>query len=134
VSERPRPLRHWMCSARQFSSLIAAPSRSKARYLYYLDLKDPYPDIRLTDINVTSAGPVPSRYDAERQAADWNEAHPVGTPVVLTNDYGTLIRTRTRSEAWTLGSSPHAPGHTAVVKVDGIAGGYHLDRIRPEAP
>lgn len=58
-------------------------------------------------------------------AARWNELYPVGTAV----DYepikgdGVYDRTRTRSEAWTLGS-----GH-AVALIEGRSGGVHLDHL-----
>ena len=55
----------------------------------------------------------------------WNFFYPSGTAVELTNDDGKTERTFTRSEAWYLGSG------TAVVKVNGRAGGYLLSRIRP---
>jgi len=58
--------------------------------------------------------------------AFWNAANPIGTRVLVTLDAGSVLRTRTKSAAWMLG------GHTAVIKVDGIAGGYLLNRVRPE--
>lgn len=65
---------------------------------------------------------------AESAAADverWNAAHPVSTPVTaypVTRD-DEALSTRTRSVAWVLG------GHTAVVKVDGYAGGIALTHV-----
>ncbi|MGW2223890.1 hypothetical protein [Streptomyces formicae] len=62
---------------------------------------------------------------AHRQAAAFNAGHPVGTPVTAypgaRNEQG--LDTTTRSEAWVLG------GHTAVVMVDGYAGGIALTHI-----
>lgn len=58
-------------------------------------------------------------------ADQWNERHPIGTPVIVTRDLGEEQRTVTRSSAWTLGS-----GHP-VVMVVGISGGYSLERVRP---
>ena len=58
------------------------------------------------------------------EAATWNESVPVGSDVIVTKDDGTELRTKTRSEAWVVGD------HTAIVKVDGISGGYNLSRIR----
>lgn len=55
----------------------------------------------------------------------WNVHRPVGTPVDVMLDDGTVKRTTTRSEAWVMG------GHTAVVSVEGISGGYMLSRVRP---
>lgn len=53
----------------------------------------------------------------------WNDNHPPGTEVDVTKDNGDVVRTKTRSEAWLLG------GPIAVVMVEGISGGYQLDRI-----
>lgn len=58
------------------------------------------------------------------EAAQWNDSVPVGADVIVTKDNGTEHRTKTRSDAWVVGD------HTAVVKVDGISGGYMLSRIR----
>jgi hypothetical protein len=38
---------------------------------------------------------------------------------------GSELTTKTRSEAWVMGE------HTPVVMVEGIAGGYALDRVTP---
>lgn len=53
----------------------------------------------------------------------FNKQFPIGTPVNVRLDDGTLKETNIRSEAWTMG------GHSNVVKVDGIAGGYMIERI-----
>jgi hypothetical protein len=62
---------------------------------------------------------------------------PEGTPVIVTKDDGAELRTKTRSIPWMLGadsrdpSDPtHSPGHTAVIMVEGITGGYGLWRVR----
>lgn len=57
-------------------------------------------------------------------ATEWNAAHPIGTEVIVTRDNGDRVQTRTRSTAWMLGCEP-------VVKVEGISGGYALERVRP---
>jgi hypothetical protein len=64
--------------------------------------------------------------EAER-VANWNDHHPVGTPVYYRPIAGEADErpTKTRSEAWLLG------GHTAVVMVDGIAGGVAVSHCRP---
>jgi hypothetical protein len=64
----------------------------------------------------------------------WNAAHPVGTEVLVRRDVGEPMRTRTRSEAWMLGASCRDIGHTAVVMVEGITGGYSLERVAPVEP
>lgn len=62
---------------------------------------------------------------AQAQADAWNARYPVGTPVIVRKDSGPELHTKTRSIAWEASCS-------AIVKVDGIAGGYDLDRIRAE--
>ena len=61
----------------------------------------------------------------QAQADRWNAAHPSGTPVVLTDDFGREHATRTRSIAWVVCD------HVSVL-VEGRTGGYLLDRIRPD--
>jgi hypothetical protein len=67
-------------------------------------------------------------------AAEWNQLHPIGTPVIAypgfrpeyAAKYGiefTRLYTRTRSEAWTLSHGE------PVVKVEGYAGGISLEHI-----
>ncbi len=48
---------------------------------------------------------------------------PVGTRVLVLKDNGSTVRTKTRSVPWQLS------GHTWVVAVDGISGGYALTRV-----
>jgi hypothetical protein len=59
----------------------------------------------------------------------WNKKYPIGTKVVVTRDNKESEITVTRSEAWMLGKSSTHPGHTAVISVEGIAGGYLLSRV-----
>jgi hypothetical protein len=54
---------------------------------------------------------------------EWNKKHPIGTAVVATRDDGEELPTKTRSEAKLLG------GVTAVIWLEGIPGGYSLDRV-----
>lgn len=58
----------------------------------------------------------------------WNQAHPPGTPVVVTRDNGTEVQTRTRSQAELLG------GHTPVVWLLGLTGCHALERVRVSDP
>jgi hypothetical protein len=62
---------------------------------------------------------------APNAAEIWNNTVPVGTPVRYwpVMQAGEPLTTKTRSEAWTLGSG------TAVVKVEGIAGGVALSHV-----
>ena len=62
---------------------------------------------------------------------DWNTNHSVGTDVIVTKDDRTEVTTKTRSAAWMLGATGDYPGHTAVILLDGISGGYSLERVRP---
>ena len=63
---------------------------------------------------------------------DWKDV-PEGTPVVVIKDDGEAFPTKTRSIPWMLGASSRGPGHTAVIKVDGITGGYLLERVHKRA-
>lgn len=38
------------------ASIVNAETRSKARYVYFLDVSDPMPDVKLMDINVRKVG------------------------------------------------------------------------------
>lgn len=63
--------------------------------------------------------------EQQRLVINWNNKHPEGTAVTVTldGDQGTM-ESVTRSEAWMMG------GHSAVILLEGIAGGYALDRVR----
>lgn len=65
--------------------------------------------------------------ELERKVEEWNRDVPVGTEVIRTDDLGQRHRTRTRSIAWIV------CGHASVM-VDGISGGYLLERIKPVHP
>lgn len=59
---------------------------------------------------------------------DWNSRHPVGTPVTrykLVHPLREPEETKTRSEAWLMG------GHTAMVMVEGVAGGVMVESVKP---
>ncbi len=64
---------------------------------------------------------------AESVVKAWNNAHELGASVIVTNDFGEEIPTKTRSCAELLG------GHTPVIWLDGIAGCYDLTRVRVES-
>lgn len=55
--------------------------------------------------------------------ADFNAKFPVGTEVDVRRDSGDVKRTRTRSAAWIAG------GHSVLVSLEGISGGYDVDRV-----
>jgi hypothetical protein len=60
---------------------------------------------------------------ATRQAAEWNEKHAIGTPVIYRGDSRGEFHANTRSEASVLG------GHTAVIWLEGKSGCVSLDFI-----
>jgi hypothetical protein len=60
--------------------------------------------------------------EMQRICERWNAAHPVGTPVTLENDSGTLVDTKTRSEACVCESG------YPVCFFEGISGYYLLAR------
>lgn len=53
----------------------------------------------------------------------WNNLVPVGASVDVVKDDGTIVNTKTQSEAFMLG------GHTAVIHLEGISGAYSLSRV-----
>lgn len=65
----------------------------------------------------------PSPAAQKRLCEQWSTV-PVGTPVVVRRDDGSLFETATRSEPWLLGHG------AAVISVEGITGGYMLDRVK----
>ena len=66
----------------------------------------------------------PSITDQIRSVAEWNDRYPIGTECTVEMDSGEIRLTKTRSSAWMLS------GHTAVVMIEGISGGYPLSRVR----
>lgn len=69
----------------------------------------------------------PAPKQQQKAVDEWNSHWPIGTNVIVKMDDGQIRNTQTRSEAWLMG------GHTAVISVDGIAGGYMLSRVRAAA-
>jgi hypothetical protein len=65
--------------------------------------------------------------ELHRRCAEWNAAHPIGTPVTVTVDSGRTFSTSTRSRAQVLS------GHTAVIWLAGISGCYALERVQQRA-
>ena len=55
----------------------------------------------------------------------WNSQHPSGTPVIVIQDDGSQVISKTRSIAWMLGHGE------AVVSYEGQSGGYALSRVIP---
>lgn len=54
---------------------------------------------------------------------EWNRLNADGVKVNVRKDNGSIVETTTRSTAWLMGE------HTAVILVDGIAGGFALERV-----
>ena len=57
----------------------------------------------------------------------WNSQYPSGTSVIVIQDDGSRVDSKTRSIAWVLGHGE------AVVSYEGRSGGYLLSRIIPMA-
>lgn len=66
----------------------------------------------------------PSQKRAHEEAARWNQRHAVGTAVIVSQDNGQQLRTKTRSGAFVVSAR-------AVVQVEGIAGSYLLSQVKP---
>jgi hypothetical protein len=60
----------------------------------------------------------------EDEIQNWNELFPLKSPCLLRLDDGSEIETRVRSEAWALHDG------TVVVKLEGKAGGWDIDRVK----
>lgn len=58
------------------------------------------------------------------ECTKFNDDIPPGTEVDVTQDDGSIVRTKTRSVAWVIG------GHSMIVKIDGRTGGYDCNRIK----
>ena len=52
----------------------------------------------------------------------WNKHNPVGIRVNVTDDFGDVTETITRSEAWNVCGNP-------VIMLEGRSGGYLLERV-----
>ncbi|HYU99913.1 MAG TPA: hypothetical protein VE977_13880 [Pyrinomonadaceae bacterium] len=66
----------------------------------------------------------------QKLVEQWNAKYPTGTPVTryrLINPLEIPEDTKTRSEAWLMG------GHTAMVMVEGVAGGVMVESVIPQA-
>ena len=59
---------------------------------------------------------------------NWNELHPIGTPVTVELDSGEIRATKIRSEAQTLGFNPFAT--CALISLEDISEWVLLSRVR----
>lgn len=69
-----------------------------------------------------------ARKNQQKLVDEWNAKYPVGTPVTryrLVSPLESPEYTKTRSEAWLMG------GHTAMVMVEGVAGGVMVKSVIP---
>lgn len=62
--------------------------------------------------------------NVDELVADWNKNVPVGTAVMVADDFGTETERKTESEAFVMS------GDTPVCMFSGIRGAYMLDRAR----
>lgn len=72
--------------------------------------------------------PREARARAEESCEAWNRLYPVGTRVRvyrLLGDESGAVETVTTSQAWVMA------GHSAMVSVRGLTGGYYLTNVRP---
>lgn len=67
----------------------------------------------------------PTPAQEQKKCDDWNSQRQAGASVDVRLDDGSIKKTKTRSDAWLMG------GHTAVIMLEGIAGGYMLERVTP---
>lgn len=84
-----------------------------------------------TDAKAKQSRPLTGRslkaYERAQQARCDAWKYPEGTPVTVRKDNGTVVETKTTSIPWMLCG-------TAVIMVDGISGGYSLERVSPVSP
>ncbi len=69
----------------------------------------------------------PSILQLNAQVNAWNRDHPAGTAVTryrLMHPLRDPVETVTRSEAWVMG------GHSAMIMVEGVAGGIALESVQ----
>lgn len=68
---------------------------------------------------------MPGLAELVQSVDDWNAQHPIGTAVTVTDDFGKTSESKTRSAAWVMG------GHSAMILLEGVSGGYMLERVVP---
>ncbi|WP_395736319.1 hypothetical protein [Prosthecobacter sp.] len=92
---------------------------------------EPHPNSKSKPPPRIPRNPREARQRAEASCAAWNHAYPVGTRVRvytrMLGDEQSAIDTTTTSQAWVAG------GHSAMVCVRGLSGGYALTHVRPLA-
>jgi len=54
----------------------------------------------------------------------FNKLYPIGTILIVIDDFGVEHKRKLLSEAWIIGN------HSALAKFDGLSGGYSIQRVK----
>ena len=54
----------------------------------------------------------------------FNKLYPIGTELIVVDDFGVEHKRKLLSEAWIIGN------HSAIAKFEGLSGGYDITRVR----
>lgn len=54
----------------------------------------------------------------------FNQLYPIGTELIVVDDFGVEHKRKLLSEAWIIGN------HSAIAKFEGLSGGYDITRVR----
>lgn len=54
----------------------------------------------------------------------FNKLYPIGTELIVVDDFGAEHKHKLLSEAWIVGN------HSAIAKFEGLSGGYDISRVR----
>lgn len=54
----------------------------------------------------------------------FNKIYPIGTELIVVDDFGIEHKRKLLSEAWVIGD------HSAIAKFEGISGGYNILRVK----
>jgi hypothetical protein len=54
----------------------------------------------------------------------FNELYPIGTDLIIIDDFGAEHKRKLLSEAWIIGN------HSAIAKFEGLSGGYDIKRVK----
>lgn len=54
----------------------------------------------------------------------FNKLYPIGTELIVVDDFGVEHKRKLLSEAWIIGN------HSALAKFEGLSGGYDITRVR----
>ena len=113
-----------------WQTYITAESKGKAKYEYWLDIQDAWPDIPFTAITCRKVDVIPPTQMelAQRQADEWNKCNPVGT----TCAYWTFLREGEPSGVKPTAYPAGISGESAVVWFKGV-GSVALSHVQPEA-